>query len=140
VTTDLSFTPRAGVSRRAGGTLALLYPLVLIALGVSVGFRGSNDVDGLATAILGAILFLVAAPTTWVFAIDFIEASRFTVITAGALTSLPCVESRELADLAEALCHLLRPLDDAHVRPDGGPSPDRVAIRADLGSWIQDLG
>lgn len=89
MTTDLSFTPRAGVSRRAGGTLALLYPLALITLGVSVGFRGSNDVDGLATAILGAILFLVAAPTTWVFAIDFIEASRFTVITAGALTSLP---------------------------------------------------
>ena len=67
----------------------LLYPLVLMGFALSVGFRGSGDVTGLATAILGAILFLVAAPTTWVFAIDFIEASRFTVITVGAFTSLP---------------------------------------------------
>jgi len=61
----------------------------LIGLGLSVGFRGSDDVTGFATAFLGAILFLVAAPTTWVFAIDFIEASRFTVFTVGAVTSLP---------------------------------------------------
>jgi hypothetical protein len=89
VTSDISFTPRQGVGRRFGGALALFYPLMLMGFALSVGFRGSNDVSGLATAILGAILFLVAAPTTWVFAIDFIEASRFTVITAGALTSLP---------------------------------------------------
>lgn len=60
-----------------------------MAVGLSVGFRGTTDASDLATAILGAILFLVAAPTSWVFAIEFIEASRLTVITVGALTSLP---------------------------------------------------
>ena len=89
MTADLSFTPRVGPSRRGAGVVALIYPLLLMALGLSVGFRGSDNGSGLATAILGAILFLVAAPTTWVFAIDFIEASRFTVVSIGALTSLP---------------------------------------------------
>ena len=89
MTSDISFTPRSGVNRRGGAVGALLYPLTLMGLGLSVGFRGSGDVSDLATAILGAILFLVAAPTAWVFAIDFIEASRLTVISLGALTSLP---------------------------------------------------
>ena len=68
---------------------ALLYPLSLMGVALSVSFRGSSDASGLATAFLGAILFLVAAPTTWVFAIDFIEASRLTVLATGGLTSLP---------------------------------------------------
>lgn len=89
MTSDLTFTPRAGVNRRGGGLLALLYPLALIGLALGVGFRSSSDASELATAFLGAILFLVAAPTSWVFAIEFIEASRLTVFTVGALSSLP---------------------------------------------------
>ena len=89
MTSDLSFTPRPGLNRVGAATLALVYPLLLIGLGLGVGFRGSDDVTGFATAFLGAVLFLVAAPTTWVFAIDFIEASRFTVFAVGAVTSLP---------------------------------------------------
>ena len=89
MSSDITFTPRSGVNRRGGGIGALVYPLALMALGLSVGFRGSGDVTGLVTAVLGAILFLVAAPTTWVFAIDFIEASRLTVVSLGAITSLP---------------------------------------------------
>ena len=89
MSSDITFTPRSGVNRRGGGIGALVYPLALMGLGLSVGFRGSGDVTGFATAVLGTILFLVAAPTTWVFAIDFIEASRLTVISLGAVTSLP---------------------------------------------------
>jgi hypothetical protein len=89
VTPDLSFTSRPGLNRRGGGSLALLYPVALMGVGMSVGFRGTPEPGELATAVLGAILFVIAAPTTWVFAIDFIEASRLTVVSVGALTSLP---------------------------------------------------
>ena len=34
-------------------------------------------------------MFLVAAPTAWILAIDFIEAERFTILLFGAATSLP---------------------------------------------------
>lgn len=89
MSSDITFTPRVGIHRRFAGLFSLSYPLILMAVGLSVGFRGTTDASDLATAILGAILFLVAAPTSWVFAIEFIEASRLTVITVGALTSLP---------------------------------------------------
>ena len=32
---------------------------------------------------------MIAAPTAWIFAIDFIEAGRFTVILASVVTSFP---------------------------------------------------
>lgn len=43
----------------------------------------------IATSFLGTILFLTAAPTAWIFAIPFIEVSRFTVLLAGVLSSFP---------------------------------------------------
>ena len=89
MTSDLSFTARPGLNRLGGGILALVYPLALMGMGTSVGFRGTSDASDVATAVLGAIVFLIAAPTTWVFGIDFIEASRFTVVAVGGLTSLP---------------------------------------------------
>ena len=89
MTSDINFTPRTGLNRRVGGLAALLWPLLLMGFGLSVGFRGTTETSDLATAFLGALLFLVAAPTTWVFAIEFIEASRLTVISVGAITSLP---------------------------------------------------
>jgi hypothetical protein len=89
VTTDIRFIPQTGLNRRGGGVLGLAYPLALIGLALSVDFRGTSHADDLATAILGALLFLVAAPTAWVFAIDFIEASPLTVISVGTVTSLP---------------------------------------------------
>ena len=89
MTSELSFTPRPGLHRRPAGFLALAYPVMLIGLALTVDFRGSSEGSGLATAFLGAILLLVAAPTAWIFAIDFIEASRLTVHAVGALTSLP---------------------------------------------------
>lgn len=89
MTGDLTFTPQTGLNRLGGGLLGLLFPVTLMGLALSVGFRGTGHVEDLATAVLAAILFVVAAPTTWVFAIDFIEASRLTVIAVGALTSLP---------------------------------------------------
>lgn len=70
--------------------MALLYPLILLSLGgLTVSFRDSPQGSEVATATLGAIVFLIGAPTSWVFAFDFIEASRPTVMGVGALSSLP---------------------------------------------------
>jgi hypothetical protein len=51
-----------------------------------------------------AVMFLVAAPTAWVFAIDFIEAERFTVLLFGIVTSLPlwAIAGAALATFAES--------------------------------------
>jgi hypothetical protein len=72
-----------------GGAAALVYPTVLVILSMSAGFRAGGDYTDLATSFLGAILFLVAAPTGWLFAIDFIDAGRFTVIASAVVTSIP---------------------------------------------------
>ncbi len=88
MTGDLTFTPRAGLSRRIGGFLGLLFPSGLILLAFDNGFLSQSGED-IATAFLATILFLLAAPTTWVFAFEFIEASRWTVVIVGAATSLP---------------------------------------------------
>ncbi len=87
--TNLTFAVQVGLNRRVGGLLSLSYPLALTALSLSVGFRGSAESSEIATSVLSAVVFIVAAPTSWVFAIDFIEASRMTVISVGVLTSFP---------------------------------------------------
>lgn len=87
---QVSFTrPRTPVSHAAGGLAGLGYPVVLVALALDVGFRHGGDMADIATSFLGTILFLTAAPTAWIFSIDFIEVSRFTVIVAGMLSSFP---------------------------------------------------
>lgn len=86
---ELSFTRKAGPHPVAAGAAGLAYPLLLIGLALTGGFRQGGDVADPATSILGAFIFLIAAPTAWVFAIEFIEADRFTVLFVGALTSLP---------------------------------------------------
>ncbi len=58
-----------------------------MALGVE--FTTSGGLRGFGTAYLGALMFVIAAPTAWLFAIDFIEAGRFTVIAFGVATSFP---------------------------------------------------
>jgi hypothetical protein len=52
-----------------------------------VGFRKAGGPNDLASSFLGALLFLIAAPTSWLFAFPFIEVTRFTVIAVGATTS-----------------------------------------------------
>ena len=85
----ISFVTRQGLDRVKGAILALSLPLLLIALAIGVGFRdGGGEVD-FGSSFVAVVMFLVAAPTAWIFAIDFIEAERFTVMLAGALTSLP---------------------------------------------------
>lgn len=85
----ISFVPRTGLPRGAAGTFALAYPVLLIALAVGVGFRQAGGAGEFGASFAAAVMFLVAAPTAWVFAIDFIEADRFTVLLFGTLTSLP---------------------------------------------------
>jgi hypothetical protein len=80
---------RNAVSHGAAGLAALGYPVVLVALALDVGFRHGGDMGEIAASFLGTILFLTAAPTAWIFAIDFIDVSRFTVIVAGILSSFP---------------------------------------------------
>lgn len=87
---DLSFAPRRlGPSRGRGGLAGLTYPVFLVVIALGVGFRRGGDMGDLAASFLSALLFLVACPTAWVFAFDFIEVTRFTVIGVGVLTSFP---------------------------------------------------
>jgi len=90
VSGDVSFAPRRRHVRHGwGGFAGLVYPTTLVALGLSVGFRQDSGAADLAASFLGAILFLIAAPTAWIFAFPFIEVTRFTVIVVGVLTSFP---------------------------------------------------
>lgn len=89
VSQDISFATKKGLKRSSAALLALTYPVLLIALAIGVGFRQGGGVDEFGASFAAAVMFLVAAPTAWVFAIDFIEAERFTVLLFGAVTSLP---------------------------------------------------
>ena len=87
---DVSFAPRRlGPSRGRGGLAGLTYPAILVVMALGVGFRRGGDMNDIAASFLSALLFLVACPTSWIFAFDFIEVTRFTVIAAGVLTSFP---------------------------------------------------
>lgn len=85
----ITFVTKQGISPGRAGVLALTFPLILMGLALGVGFRQGGGVAEFGASFAAAVMFLVAAPTTWVFAIDFIEAERFTVMLVGALTSLP---------------------------------------------------
>lgn len=87
---DVSFTPRGRtVSPVLGGILGLMYPFVLVVAALSVGFRAGGDMGEFAASIVGAALFLVAAPTAWILSFPFIEVSRFFVFVFGIVTCAP---------------------------------------------------
>ncbi len=77
------------MSRSIGGFAALSYPLAMTALALSVGFNRVGDMTDIAASLLATMLFLVAAPTAWIFTVDFIEAGRLLVVTSALVTSLP---------------------------------------------------
>jgi hypothetical protein len=77
------------VSPVLGGAVGLLFPAMLVTLGLSTGFRSGGDMSDFAATIAGAILFLIAAPTAWVLSFPFIDVTRFTVIVFGVVTSAP---------------------------------------------------
>ena len=90
MTAKIEFGERKpNLPRGLGGIAGLLYPSMLVALGIGVEFTSSGGLRGFSTAYMGTLLFLIAAPTSWIFAIDFIEAGRFTVVAFGVLTSFP---------------------------------------------------
>jgi hypothetical protein len=90
VATGIDFAARrGGLPRWVGGLGALVYPLALAGGALSVGFDQVGDMADLAASILAAVLFLIAAPTAWVFTVDFIEAGRLLVVTSALATSLP---------------------------------------------------
>lgn len=111
MTTGIDFTGRRGaIPRWIGGILAFAYPLILVAGALSVGFSRTGDMADLAASVLAVGLFLIAAPTAWVFTVDFIEAGRLLVVTSALVTSLPfwyLVGSR-LAYVATGLLTWLR--------------------------------
>lgn len=80
---------RVGVDAFWGGTQALIVPLLVVSLALGRGFNSSGPVGDTSTSHLGALVFLLVVPTAWVFAIEFIEASRLTVVVVGLVTSLP---------------------------------------------------
>ena len=85
----ITFVTKQGLPRGRAAVLALTVPLVLIGLAIGVGFRQGGGEAEFGASFAAAVMFLVAAPTAWVFAIEFIEAGRFTVMFIGAMTSLP---------------------------------------------------
>jgi hypothetical protein len=90
VATGIDFSARrGGLPRIIGGLAALAYPLGLTALALSVGFSRVGDMTDIAASLLATILFLVAAPTAWIFTVDFIEAGRLLVVASALATSLP---------------------------------------------------
>ncbi len=87
---ELSFaTRRRNVSRVGAGVAALSYPTALVVMTLATGFRRLGDLTDLAASFLASLLFLIAAPTAWVFSFEFIDVSRFTVLAVGILTSYP---------------------------------------------------
>jgi hypothetical protein len=42
-----------------------------------------------AAALLGSLMFLVAAPTAWIMSFSFIDVTRFTILVFGIATSFP---------------------------------------------------
>ena len=89
-TGDVSFAPRQShLGRGWGGALALSYPLFLVLLVVGVGFSRGGDGADFAASFVGSVLFLIAAPTAWIFSFDFIDVTRLTVIVLGIATSFP---------------------------------------------------
>jgi hypothetical protein len=90
VTSDIDFSGRRGsLPRGIGGFLALVYPLILVTGALSVGFSRTGDMADLAASILAVGLFLIAAPTAWIFTADFIEAGRLLIVASALVTSLP---------------------------------------------------
>lgn len=80
------FSPSHRVPPAVGGLVALLIPSILVGIALGVGFGIHDD---LATAFLATLLVGLAAPTAWLFAIDFIHASALTILVIGVLSSFP---------------------------------------------------
>jgi hypothetical protein len=77
------------VSPLIGGLVGLAYPTFLVLGALSVGFRRGGDMGDFAAGFAGSVMFLVAAPTAWVFSFSFIDVTRFTILAFGVLTSFP---------------------------------------------------
>jgi hypothetical protein len=87
---NVSFAARpSSVGRVPAGLLALVYPLIMVAMALAVGSRRGGDLQDFAVSFIAAVMFLIALPTTWLLSFDFIEVSRTTVLFFGLVTSLP---------------------------------------------------
>ncbi|GMQ85159.1 MAG: hypothetical protein BMS9Abin07_0724 [Acidimicrobiia bacterium] len=87
---DVSFASRRTfIGRLRGGVAAFVYPLLLLAFSLSVGFRKAGDLQDFAASFVGSILTVVALPTVWFVSFDFIDVTRMTVLVFGLVTSLP---------------------------------------------------
>ena len=106
VNDNVSFAARRRtIAPITGGILALTYPAVLVILALGTGFRRGGDMTEFAATLAGTVLFLVAAPTSWVLAFPFIDVTRFTVLLFGIATSAPLwwIVGVSLARRSEAL-------------------------------------
>lgn len=72
-----------------GGILAITYPTILTVVALSAGFREGGGIGEFAATLAATVLFLIAAPTAWVFAFPFIDVTRFTVVLVAIITSAP---------------------------------------------------
>jgi hypothetical protein len=82
-----SFAPRHNLPAGRGGFLALTWPLITIALALG-SMRGSlTGLTDPSTPVVAGLLFLIAVPTTWVFA--WLQLDAVVAVVLGLVTSLP---------------------------------------------------
>jgi hypothetical protein len=88
VSRQFSFASRrGGLPTGRGGLFALSWPLVTVVLALG-SMRG--DITGLtdpATPLVAGLLFLLAAPTTWLFALA--KLAPVVTVVLGVVTSFP---------------------------------------------------
>ncbi|MEN8114099.1 MAG: hypothetical protein ABFS21_06895 [Actinomycetota bacterium] len=89
-TGNVSFAPRRRVVGRTGaGLTALSYPTIMVALALSVGSRHGGDLQDFALSFVAAVMVVIALPTSWFMAFDFVDVSRTTILVFGIVTSFP---------------------------------------------------
>jgi len=75
--------------RIVGGIAAWAFPIAVTVLVLRGSLRANGDMTDIATTLLGAMMYRVAVPTAWIFAVDFIEAGRLLALSTTLATSLP---------------------------------------------------
>ncbi len=80
------FTNRRGLPPGRGGLCALIWPLAVIMLALASIRDAATTLTEPSSALLGGLLLLLAAPTTWLFAL--LPVSATVAVVLGIVTSL----------------------------------------------------
>jgi len=88
VTRQFSFASRrGGLPTGRGGLYALSWPLVTVVLALGAMRDGVTGLTDPSTPLVAGLLFLLAVPTTWVFALA--KLAPVVTVVLGVVTSFP---------------------------------------------------